>query len=291
MSLLLEYRVNKFRKFVNEAKQVGDIYHVVPLDKAAAIAESDQLGLSGQVFFTRDRNFNILSKRSFGGIQISVKFTVDGDKLSENYKVDPTNNHVDDGDIQWEVLVDRNIKDFHKYVTAVDVTADTNSFRGARKGSWGEAESDFDLVIKSPNMSKKYADMLFDSLSALNDWCKKNGIEITTGNSKITVRQLLNALKNFSDENKMSNQEMDFKKAFYTLQINFKQDFDVKKSKYKGSAVIVLDDKKDLAHRYIVLPNGGEVILYETQNKKEIKSTSVPAFLFNELSMRSFVSK
>ena len=224
-------------------------------------------------------------------MQISVKFTVDGDKLSENYKVNPTNNHVDDGDIQWEILVDRNIKNLHKYVTAVDVIADTNAFRGAKKGSWGEAASDFDLVIKSPNMSKKYADMLFDSLSMLNDWCKKNSIKITTGNSKITIRQLLNALKNFSDESKMSNQEMDFKKAFYTLQINFKQDFEVKKSKYRGDAAVVLDDKKDLAHRYIVLPKSNEVILVEISNKKEIKSTSVPAFLFNELSMQSFINK
>ena len=47
----LEYRLIQLEKAIyNEFKQVGDIYHVVPLDKAAAIAKSDQLGLSGQVF-------------------------------------------------------------------------------------------------------------------------------------------------------------------------------------------------------------------------------------------------
>ena len=43
-NLLLEYRLRKLENKYNEAKQVGDIYHVAELSIAGNIADSDQLG-------------------------------------------------------------------------------------------------------------------------------------------------------------------------------------------------------------------------------------------------------
>lgn len=60
---------------------------------------------------------------------------------SENYKVDPANNHWEDGDIQWEVVVNRSIKNFNKFVKAVDIMADTNVFR--TKGKRGTALANY----------------------------------------------------------------------------------------------------------------------------------------------------
>ena len=60
-NLLLEYRLRKLENKYNEAKQVGDIYHVAELSIAGKIADSDQLGLKGHSFFTREKNFNIVA--------------------------------------------------------------------------------------------------------------------------------------------------------------------------------------------------------------------------------------
>ena len=76
----------EYRRLVRkcEAKQVGDIYHVAELSIAGKIADSDQLGLKGHSFFTREKNFNIVAHHFTNNVFISVRFTVDGDKLLLN---------------------------------------------------------------------------------------------------------------------------------------------------------------------------------------------------------------
>lgn len=272
-SLVLEYRLRKLEKKYNEAKQVGDIYHVAELSVAGKIADSDQLGLKGHSFFTREKNFNIVSHHNTGMVLISVRFTVDGDKLSENYKVNPANNHWEDGDIQWEVVVDRSIKNFHKFVKAVDVMADTNAFRTAgKRGTWGKAKSDFNLAINAKYMSADRAEILYDSLSSLQTWCKQNNIPLDVDDERITVNNLLDALKNYSEDDKITDDQFDEKKFFYTAQNNYGSDYIVKKGKYGSTPAIILTDKKDKVHKFVYALSDDNVSFYEINGNKVSRS-------------------
>ena len=88
---------------VNEAKQVGNLYHVTTLEAVAThIAPKDTLKGSGRyknwllkgstdvVSFTRDKDF-VVSTRVNRQAFVLFDFCVDGDKLSENHKIVPYN--------------------------------------------------------------------------------------------------------------------------------------------------------------------------------------------------------
>lgn len=101
MSRLLEYRIAKLEKQIaNEAKQVGTLYHVCTLKAYLKyIQPYDQLSASGSYYnyvyggsnyvsFTRDQSF-VLDQRADDIVLVQI--VVDGNKLSENYKVGPYN--------------------------------------------------------------------------------------------------------------------------------------------------------------------------------------------------------
>lgn len=285
-SLVIEYKLRKLKKKYNEAKRVGDIYHVAELSVAGKIADSDQLGLKGHSFFTREKNFNIVSHHNTGMVLISVRFMVDGDKLSENYKVDPANNHWEDGDIQWEVVVDRSIKNFHKFVKAVDIMADTNAFRTAgKRGTWGKAKSDFNLAINDKYMNADRAETLYDSLSSLQAWCKQNNIPLDVDDERITVNNLLDALKNYSEDDKITDDQFDEKKFFYTAQNNYGSDYIVKKGKYGSTPAIILTDKKDKNHKFVYALAGDSVAFYEINGNKVSRSKKFSAWMKNAVDL------
>ena len=103
-SLLEKYNQNK--RFANlenkvyEAKQVGTLYHVCSLKEYLKyVLPNDQLSASGKYYnflygganyvsFTRDKKF-VLDTRDDDIILVQI--VVDGDKLSENYKIGPYN--------------------------------------------------------------------------------------------------------------------------------------------------------------------------------------------------------
>lgn len=100
---LLEYRLRKLENLVfNEAKQVGTLYHICALqDYIKYIAPKDQLKASGDytnflyggsdyVSFTRNKNYNTLHGKA-DDTSVFVRLVVDGDKLSEHYKIGPYN--------------------------------------------------------------------------------------------------------------------------------------------------------------------------------------------------------
>lgn len=278
-NLLLEYRLRKLENKYNEAKQVGDIYHVAELSIAGKIADSDQLGLKGYSFFTREKNFNIVAHHFTKNVFISVRFTVDGDKLSENYKVDPVNNHWDDGDTQWEVITNRSIKNFHKFVKAVDIMADTNSFREpGKRGTWGKAKSDFDLAINDKYMDANRAERLYNSLVSLQTWCKQNSIPLNVDDKKITVRKLLNALKSYSEDDKLTDDQIDEKKLFHTAQNNYGKDYIVKKGKYGGIPAVILTDKKDSNHKFVYTISSDDIVFYELNGRKILRTKKFDDF-------------
>lgn len=135
---LLESRLRSVEHKVYEAKQVGTIYHVCSLkDYLKYILPNDELRASGKYYnfayggddfvsFTRDKGF-VLESRDDD--TVLVQLVVDGDKLSENYKVRPYNDFAfgEDGEAkeddfrkrEMEECVRGPIKNISKYIKEV----------------------------------------------------------------------------------------------------------------------------------------------------------------------------
>lgn len=135
--LMLEQRVSRLEKLLrNEAKQVGTIYHVCNLDSLKHILKTNTIESSGKwynhlyhgdefVSFTRDQYFipndglYYLTKQN-----IIFQIVVDGNKLSENYKVGPYNDWLFQGDDiiedrEMEEAVKGPIKNASKYIKEI----------------------------------------------------------------------------------------------------------------------------------------------------------------------------
>lgn len=118
-----------------EAKQAGILYHYTLLDYLASIIDDNALKALGTttfgpiISFTRDKNFHKV-KRDIMGTECRI--VIDGDKLSNNYKITPiaekdfkrnTNNTESEERITF---VSRNdeIKNLNKYVISYDIFLD-----------------------------------------------------------------------------------------------------------------------------------------------------------------------
>lgn len=80
----------KFLDILREAKQVGPLYHFTSYGSMAKIVDEDltldpkiQYKRSSYLSFTRNKHMKSSS------ISSNVRITVDGDKLSEKYKIEP----------------------------------------------------------------------------------------------------------------------------------------------------------------------------------------------------------
>lgn len=102
--------VKLVKRYIKEAKQVGLLYHFCTIDAVATyIAPTDTLSSSGNyknwllggntnaISFTRDKNFTVKTQRNQDP-QLFVCLEIDGDKLSENYKIKPYNDLAFDSD-------------------------------------------------------------------------------------------------------------------------------------------------------------------------------------------------
>lgn len=132
----------KLAKILQEAKQVGIIYHFTPTFSAKDILEQDKLVSKRReryskkelsfptISFTRDKNF--WNQTRFG-INPHIKFIVDGNKLSEKYKIRPFNwfTHGPKGRAEFEkqgvhmdemeeVVMAEEIKNLSKYLIGVE---------------------------------------------------------------------------------------------------------------------------------------------------------------------------
>ena len=98
------------KELVNEAKQVGKLYHVTTLDSLMQyIIPTDTLSSSGKyknwmlggrtdvVSFTRDKRF-VVKTNTNEMARVIYSFEVDGDKLSEKYRVLPYNDFAFNSD-------------------------------------------------------------------------------------------------------------------------------------------------------------------------------------------------
>ena len=179
----------KLKKF--EAKQVGIIYHVCTLKAYLEwIAPKDTLQASGKYYnwvyggddyvsFTRDKYF-VVGTKSVQKAKVLVQLVIDGDKLSENYKIGPYNDfafdkdgkQIDDGDLakyrEKEEAVKGPIKNLSKYIKEIRVDVfdmDKSTLSQIRRAKLDGAN------VKYFHFIKAYQDKSFTS------WMKENGVK------------------------------------------------------------------------------------------------------------------
>lgn len=147
--------VKLLKKYVNEAKQVGNLYHVCNLESVAKyIAPTDTLSSSGNyknwmlggrtdiVSFTRDKNF-VVKTSNIQKSLVLFNFKCNGDKLSERYRILPYNDFAYDEetgkkDLDFALYDPKNlekesvligfIKNFSSYVDSVRFCALIRNF-------------------------------------------------------------------------------------------------------------------------------------------------------------------
>lgn len=113
------------RLIKKSAKQVGTLYHFTNLNNLIRILKSDTLysGVGNYICFTRDKNFNYVPRESISGTDCRI--TIDGDNLSNKYKIKPhhdqnwfNDNELEFGskDMESEERINGNIHSIKSYI-------------------------------------------------------------------------------------------------------------------------------------------------------------------------------
>ena len=201
----------KLKKF--EAKQVGIIYHVCTLKAYLEwIAPKDILQASGKYYnwvyggddyvsFTRDKYF-VVDTKSVRASKVLVQLVIDGDKLSENYKIGPYNDfafdqdhgeHIDDGELakyrEKEEAVKGPIKNLSKYIKEIRVDVvdiDKDVLSQIRKAKLDGANVKYFHFIKGKQ------DKSFTA------WMKENGVK-----NGMTLNEVMPKFKEYVNREKI----------------------------------------------------------------------------------------
>lgn len=210
--LLEKYKFNKrlanLENTICEAKQVGTLYHVCSLKEYLKyVLPNDQLSSSGRYYnylyggdnyvsFTRDKKF-VLDTRDEDIILIQI--VVDGDKLSEKYKIGPYNDFAFGGSKgavkkkkddfrkrEMEECVKGPIKNLSKYVKEVrfDISAAENLtserelelLRRKRKSLSHLVYNKF-LRDRSANIGVNSGASLDETLQAIKAWQAQESVQ------------------------------------------------------------------------------------------------------------------
>lgn len=140
----LELQINELKTILDESKKVGYIYHFTELPYLEPILKSGFIKVSGKntdntiKFISLTRNFRLPETSSYFGKFYPVRFTIDGDKLSENMSVTPFQDPNYSYKEESEEVVFKNIK-LSKYLKCIDI----------KLGQFDDAE-------KIRNLCKKY---------------------------------------------------------------------------------------------------------------------------------------
>ena len=111
---------------IESAKQVGTLYHLTNLTGMTGILKSNSLkksNLYDGISFTRNKMLNFYKSRNKN---LFFKLIIDGDKLSENYKIHPKQYITQKGIplFESEEFIESNeIKNISKYITGVAFVA------------------------------------------------------------------------------------------------------------------------------------------------------------------------
>ena len=130
-------------KEITEGKQVGTLYHFTSLDGSKGILETNTIVSDEYDFIslTRDKNYYKIADNIEGGL---IRLTIDGNKLSNNYKIYPydegkrkktfglwqsIHNYGSDSpnphnNFESEERVKGNIKNAKNYITKIEVMLD-----------------------------------------------------------------------------------------------------------------------------------------------------------------------
>ena len=199
----------KLKKF--EAKQVGTLYHVCTLKAYLEwIVPKDTLQASGKYYnwvydgddyvsFTRDKYF-VVGTKSVQKSKVLVQLVIDGDKLSEHYKIGPYNDfvfgpdgeHVDGSDPKYrekEEAVKGPIKNLSKYIKEIRIDVfdmDKGTLSQIRKAKLDGAN------VKYFHFIKGYQDKSFTA------WMKENGIK-----NGMTLNEVMPKFKEYVDRSKI----------------------------------------------------------------------------------------
>ena len=197
-------RVKFIESLVYEGKQVGDIYHVCTIDSYLKyIKPMNILSSSGQynnwlhnsetnwVSFTRNKRFTVETDDIFSS-KVLLQIVVDGDKLSENYKIEPYN------DLAWnyfgskydtldepkkresEEAVKGPIKNVSKYIKEIRFDIRTLD------------DKTIELIMyKIQNEPFKYFNFIKDKRDYVKRLLNKSGVE-----NGMSVKQFLAAINN-----------------------------------------------------------------------------------------------
>ena len=93
------------KKQLTESKQVGTLYHLTNLDGIEFIMKNNKLvrKLYDGISFTRNKMLNFYEGHPS---RLYFKLIIDGDKLSDNYKIEPFKYHSNNDDVDFNDVID-----------------------------------------------------------------------------------------------------------------------------------------------------------------------------------------
>lgn len=212
--LLLESRLSKIEKLINEEKQVGIIYHVCRMqDWLKYILPNDTLSASGVhsnflhknddgtaqknwVSFTRNKSF-VVSTKPMQKATIVMQLVVDGTVLSRKYKVTPYNDlaFTNQGDItpddettrEAEEAAEGPIKNISKYLLATNV-----DFKEMNESILRQVKKNlFNHGVTYCPFIKNTKDIVFA------DFMEKNGFTINDYKKAVPIEEVYPILQKF----------------------------------------------------------------------------------------------
>ena len=201
----------KYEEFLFESKQVGVIYHYTTFENGLKILQSNELkgadaadsthaNLVYAVSFTRDKRFHNNHNVGFDvgsfGQRPQVRFTVDGDKLSNKFKVQPYSQQgvfsKDKKNFESEERVISN-KPFSipiiPYIKSVDILIEYK--KPDRNSDWME-EIDYDLYA---HISSDLIEFAQDKNLPINLIVNKNGDPWPDKAKKTIIQKIINWIK------------------------------------------------------------------------------------------------
>jgi hypothetical protein len=173
-----------------EAKEVGILYHFTNIFGLIKIISSNKMEgnwHSGYVSFTRNRNFS-RTYRKIGVDTINVRIIIDGNKLSEKYKIEPYSYYGNQGKSDYrygsydesEEHVKGDITNISEYIIEAEILSkhdltflDGEEFRGYLPAEYNGKD------YSSHNYGRIYEIPIED---AINDFAKKHGIKLVIYN-------------------------------------------------------------------------------------------------------------
>lgn len=232
MGLIKRYREDICR--VNEAKQVGILYHVCSLESYMKyIKPNDVLTSSGTymnhlykgtdyVSFTRDKYYTV-STRENRASEVIIQLVIDGDKLSEKYKVKPYNNLAyskgelkSDNDIvqyrEKEEVVKGAIKNISSYIKAINIDfrdLHEKCLKQLKKSGLIEEGAFYKPFIKSEFLKEM-------NLNNIREFFKEHGVK-----AGMSVKSILKVIREFI---KQDNSYEEFRDALFSNDVNIIND-------------------------------------------------------------------